>query len=390
MTETKPPNDWDPRSEEALNHPLTTYDTMRRECPVAHSDYLHWSVFRHEDVMQVLADNNTFSARVSRFRSVPNGVDPPEHTPYRALIEPYFSPGRMSAFEPVCREMAQRLVKELMDQQVEVIGRLAEPFALKAQCAFMGWPERLQKPLQSWLHENHKAILEGDGEALAEIAQRFTGYIHELLEERRALGTQAPRDITTELMEARIEGKPLPEEDLVSIMRNWTAGEVGTLSASVGILAGFLAQSPALQQELRSAPHKLPEAIDEILRLHGPLPNNRRITTRPCQLADRMIPAHEKLSIFWVSANRDESVFPEPDKFRWGRDHSKNLLYGAGTHICPGAPLARLELRLLMEALLSTTRSITPSRGRGPVTARYPTAGYEKLWPDFEPVGAVR
>ena len=77
---------------------------------MAHSDHLHWSVFRHADMMRVLEDHGTFSNAVSRHPSVPNGMDPPEHTAYRTLIEPYFAPERVRAFEPACRDIAVDLV----------------------------------------------------------------------------------------------------------------------------------------------------------------------------------------------------------------------------------------------------------------------------------------
>ena len=82
--------DWDPRAEKVLRDPSAAYDEMRERCPVAYSDYLQWSLFRHEDITRVLNDHHTFSNVVSRHLSVPNGMDPPEHTAYRRLIESYF------------------------------------------------------------------------------------------------------------------------------------------------------------------------------------------------------------------------------------------------------------------------------------------------------------
>ncbi len=110
MTEKTEP-DWDPRSAEALHDQLAVYDQMREHCPVAYSEFMQWSLFRHEDVLRVLNDHQTFSNAVSRHLSVPNGMDPPEHTPYRRIIEPYFAPDRMEAFEPVCREIVVDLVR---------------------------------------------------------------------------------------------------------------------------------------------------------------------------------------------------------------------------------------------------------------------------------------
>ena len=100
--------DWNPRSDESLNQAVATYDHMRAKCPVAYSDYLQWSVFRHADVKAILQDHKTFSNRVSRHISVPNGMDPPEHNVYRELINPYFSDQAVKAFEPTCQIIAKR------------------------------------------------------------------------------------------------------------------------------------------------------------------------------------------------------------------------------------------------------------------------------------------
>lgn len=384
MTDVEQRYDWDPRSDEVLDHPLTTFDRMRSQCPVAHSDYMGWSVFRHEDVLRVVEDDATFSNQVSRHRSVPNGLDKPEHTPYRALIEPFFTRARMAAFEPLCRDISADLVSGIFNrQEVDIIPDLAENFALQIQCAFLGWPDNLQEPLRRWAHENHEATLAGDREAMNEIALRFSRYIHELLENRREQGDWAPDDITTEIMTSRINGELIPEADIVSILRNWTVGEIGTIAASIGLLLKYLAEHPELQETLRREPECIPEAVDEILRIHGPLITNRRRATRSVTLGARAIGPDDRVTVNWVSANRDEMVFPKPDAFRWGRDQSQNLLYGAGLHVCPGAPLARLELRVFLEELLAATGGFSLTPGRRPVNAHYPASGYQHLWLDF-------
>lgn len=382
MTDHRTKPDWDPRSEQVLDNPLTSFDAMREQCPVAHSDYMGWSVFRHADVLAVVTDHETFSNRVSRHRSVPNGMNQPEHTSYRRLIEPFFRKARMDEFEPACRQLSKQLVLKVSGHdRVAVVPEFAEAFALQVQCAFMGWPDRLQAPLRRWAHENFEATLSGDRQATAEVAERFSGYIRELLEERRGKG--ALKDTTAELIGARIDGQPLPEEDIVSILRNWTVGEIGTITASVSILLCFLAEHPELQQRLRREPERIPEAIDEILRLHGPLVTNRRRALRDTSIGGRSLGDDLRVSVNWISANRDPRAFEKPERFRWGRDHRHNLLYGAGIHVCPGAPLARLELRVLVETLLEGCEGIRLSPGHAPKPAHYPASGYRELRIDF-------
>lgn len=378
MVEKQNP-DWDPRSDAVLEDQIAAYDDMRHRCPVAHSTYLNWSFFKHRDVMRALHEHETFSNAASSHPSVPNGMDPPEHDLYRRIIEPYFSAARMQAFEPICQKIAIALVESLPQSgEVEFMSAIAEDFALQVQSAFMGWPTDLHEPLRRWTRKNHEATLARDRAALEDVAYEFDGYIKALLADRRSAGINAPDDITTSLLREQVGDRLINDDEIVSILRNWTVGELSTISASVGILAQYLAERPALQQELRENPSLLPAAIDEILRIHAPLISNRRITTRAVEISGQHLPAGARVTLMWASANRDEAVFGDPDEFRLDRDPANNLLYGAGIHVCPGAPLARLELRLITEELLKRSRiELVP--GNPPVNAVYPASGFSTL-----------
>src|SRR5690606_8366262 len=233
---------WDPRSEEVLQDQIAAYDRMRQKCPLAQSRYGYTSVFRHADVLKVVKDPETFSNAVSRFPSVPNGMDPPEHTPFRKLIEPYLDEAHMRAFAPACRQIANRLTSGVSrSRSVEFMAEFAQLFALDAQCSWLGWPDTLHRPLLQWTLKNHTATMSGDREAQAAVAQEVDGYIRELLAVRREAGAAAPDDITTHLLRNESLGRPLGEDEIVSILRNWTVGELGTIAASIGILAQYLA-----------------------------------------------------------------------------------------------------------------------------------------------------
>jgi cytochrome P450 len=200
------------------------------------------------------------------------------------------------------------------------------------------------------------------------------------LRARRGADGSAGDDITSSLLHERLADRPLSDEEITSILRNFTVGEVGTISAAVGILLHDLAQHTGLQQQLRATPALLPAAIEEILRRHGPLVTNRRVTTRAVEIGGRHLPAQAPVTINWVSANRDERTFDDPDAVRLDRDQTANLLYGAGLHVCPGAPLARLELRVVMEEVLSRTSRIELVAGKPPVPAVYPASGFDTLF----------
>ncbi len=428
--------DWEPDDPSLPNDQLVVYDDLRRRCPVAFSERHQWSLLRHGDVLAVARDHHNFSNVVSAHLSVPNGMDPPEHTPFRAAIDPFFDADSMGRFEPRCRAVARQLVENLAnDSDIETMECLARPYAAQAQCAFLDWPASLQDWLIQWMCENRAAMFRQDREALSHLAEIFDHRLNELLDAHRHNQDIHPNqdvtnrntnrdthdkytnqdthdsesnhdthdkrsnrdthhnesnipnnnpdthsDCTYRLLSVRIDSRPLTNREIISILRNWTAGEIGTIAASVGVLLAFLGREQSVQATLRASPERLPEAIDEILRIDGPLIANRRVVRNGCRLGDREIPASARLSLFWAAANRDEAVFPQPDKFKWDRPRADNLLYGAGVHVCPGAPLARLELQVILEEILRATRAVELSTERPPTRARFPSGGFEQVF----------
>lgn len=367
-------------SEHAPIDQRTSYDARRQSCPVDRDNNGYWQILRHADVSQVLHQHEVFSNRVSRHLSVPNGMDPPEHTAYRQLIEPYFGPARMDAFAPVCETIANDLTqKAFSNNHVELVGALAEPFALRIQCSFMGWPESVEQQLSSWAQRSEQATRTLDRPQLSQLAAEFEEIIRALLETRRQAKVGPEHDLTAALLHEQVNGRPLNDREIASILRNWTVGEIGTIAAAVGILAHYLAQNPALQEQLRADSSLLPTAIDEILRIHGPLVENRRVTQCPVNLGGKDLAAGERVVINWIAANRDPEVFINPDEFSLDRDPSLNLLYGAGIHVCPGAPLARMELLAIMQAMLRHSDSLQLCSKQPAVLARYPASGYAQL-----------
>ena len=371
---------WEPRSEASLKDQLQVYDQVRRRCAVAHSEYLHWSLFRHADVMRVLQNPEVFSNVVSGHVAIPNGMDPPEHTEYRRIVDKYFSSERIAEFELVCRNIAAALLSELSGrQEIEVAAELADLFAIRIQCAFLDWPATLHAPLLQWTRKNHAATLSGNRQTIAAVATEFDGYIRDLLAQSRGRAAAEDADAMARLLNERLNDRSLTDDEIVSILRNWTVGELSTISACVGILTHYLAEHEELQRQLRETPSLLPNSIDEILRIHPPLISSRRKTTQSVAIDGCLIPAGERVTIMWASANRDEHVFGDPDEFRPDRDPAQNLLYGAGIHVCPGAPLARLELRVLLEELLRRSRLLVLSPGKKSVRAVYPGSGFSSL-----------
>ncbi|WP_424109701.1 cytochrome P450 [Rothia mucilaginosa] len=389
-------NDWDLRSEEVQKDQVAAYDAMRRRCPVAHDEFMGYSVFKNADVQHVLDHPEIYSNVVStRHIAVPNGMDAPEHTTFRAVNDKYFTPERLEKFAPVIRDAVKTLISELpRGEEVDVMQGFGQAYAMRVQNAFMGWPACLEQPLTEWIEKNRVATLRRDREEIAKVALEFDGYIRQLLDERRedaAAGN--PKDVTAELLTDTVqlpgeEPRAMTDEEIVSLIRNWTVGELSTVSATVGVFVNFLARNRAEQDRLRASlaegnalddRSEIALAVEEIMRLEDTLVTNRRITTQDTELGGRTLPAGSRVTINWASANRDEDAFEDALTYNPHRDQSRNLVYGDGIHVCPGAPLARLELRILLEELLRGTESIEiadESEKPATVNAVYPVSGY--------------
>ena len=369
--------DWDPRDPSVLKDQRQAYDEMRARCPVAYSDFLGWSLFAHRDVVEALRDTATFSSAMKR-RAIPNGMDPPEHTVFRQLLDPYFTPEHMAAFEPRSRAIASALLGPILARgDTEFISEFAEPFPHQALCAFMGWPVADWNRVRGWTHGNQDAAFRQDREAGAALARDFAAYVTEILDARRA-AIGPGDDLMSELLGLVVGGKSLSNEDIVSLLRTWTAGH-GTVAAALGIAAFHLATDLDLQERLRREPALIERAIREILRADGPLVANNRTTTREVEVAGEKITSGERISLMWIAANRDPEVVPDPDDVRLSREPGDNVLFGAGIHRCLGEPLAMLNMRVALEELLSRTRRIELTSTLAQPRDVYPSNGLRSL-----------
>jgi cytochrome P450 len=380
--------DWDPRDHLVLEDQRAAYDGMRERCPVAHSEFLGWSLFRHADVVRVVSDPGTFSSATKRL-PIPNGMDPPEHAAYRGSLEPYFSLDRMAHFEPCSRQIASDLLDGAITRgEIEAIEDFVNPHAHQALCAFVGWPVEDWNRVSGWTHGNQEAAFRQDPEAGAALAREFATYVTEFLNVRRADGSSD--DLMGELIHTTVHDEPLTNEQIVSALRTWTAGH-GTVAAALGIVIRYLAEHADLQDRLRVEPELLDRAVGEILRTDGPLVANNRTATRDAEIGGRAIGTGDRISLMWIAANRDPAVFADAGRVHLDRDPVDNLLFGAGIHRCLGEPLARLNLRVGVDVLLrrtrrfefagseTPTRHVYPSNGLGSLLLRLtPTSGSER------------
>lgn len=366
-----------------------TLDAQRERCPVAHGEDGTVTLLGHAEVRAAALDDATFSSAVTTRRAIPNSLDGEEHRAYRALIDAYLTQEEVDAQEPQAQQHAAAIIAALpRGTTVRTITDIGTPFAVRVQRTWLGWPESIDEPLVDWMARNRDATRTGDRAQLAQVAEDFDQIIAGLLTERRsaeAADAGAPsNDVTARLMKETVNGKPLTDAEVVSILRNWTAGDLGSLAASIGVIVHHLATDVALQSYLRGLVAQgdtaaFEDAMEEILRIDDPFISNRRVTTRTVTLGEREVPAGTRVVLNWVAANRDPAAFPDPDAFNPAAHKDSNLVFGVGPHVCPGRALTLMELRVVVWELLSQTSAIAMAPTEAPVRERPPVSGWAQV-----------
>ena len=369
---------WEPLSEPLLADQRGTYDRMRAACPLARSPR-GVTLFRHADVVAAAAAPSAFSSAVSVHRMVPNSLDQPEHTSFRAAIDPFFTPERMEALEPRVRRIAREIVGGLpRGITVDAVTEIGYQLAVRAQADWLGW-QGIEDELLAWMADNHAATRSRDRSRTAAAAAAFDEIVLAQVRRRREMGSAAPEDPTTELLGVTVNGKLLPDSDIVSILRNWTAGDLASIAAALGVVVYFLATHPEVQETLRAHSDNLAVAVDEMLRIDDPFLVSRRVTTVGTRVAGFELDPGTRIYLNWTSANRDEAVFGDPDDYRPEDNALHNLVYGTGIHVCPGRPLATLELVVAAKTLLDVTARVELTADAKLVRETYPLGGWRRV-----------
>lgn len=350
-------------------------DELRAGHRVVRNARGEWVLLGYAEVEATATDAERFSSAVSAHLQVPNGLDGEEHAEARRVLDRYLTAEAVAPFETRFREIARDLVASL-PTETDAVRDLGAVFAVRAQSAWLGWPASLEPRLLDWMQANHAATRSGERARMAQVADDFDDLIRGVLEPRRLNPTD---DLTSRLMADGWKERPFTDEELVSILRNWTGGDLGSIALCVGVLAAHLSLDPALQARLRSgvSDAELDAAIDEILRLDDPFVTNRRKATCPVTVAGVEIGEGEVVKLNWTSANRDESVFGV-DIFDPVGHAARNLVYGTGPHVCPGRALATMELRIAVQELLAATSAVFPGEG-DPEREVHPVGGYRRV-----------
>ena len=356
-------------------------DELRPLFPVVRDDAGEYVLLRHADVAAAALDDVRFSSAVSRHLQIPNGLDGEDHSRFRSVVDRYLTGDALEPFLPVFEGVAVRLVAALpRGKPLDAVGDIGAVFAVRAQCAWLGWPSELEPRLLNWMEANHAATRSGDYERTAEVAGEFDEIIRSVLAPRLSGTDAASDDVTARLCRETVDGRPLTEPELTSILRNWTGGDLGSMALCVGVVVAHLSREPDLAARMRTAPDAEMDAIiDEILRLDDPFVSNRRVTTCPVRVGGTDIPAGARVKLHWTSANRDEAVFGRGD-FDPKHHAAANLVYGIGRHVCPGRLLATWQLRIALRALLASVHRIEFAQDMEPEREVSPVGGFRRVW----------
>jgi cytochrome P450 len=377
----------DPDVTTTADGPVSDDDERRSRCPVSRDAAGTWTLYRHDDVRAAALDDVTFSNATSRFLKVPNGLDGDEHAGFRSLVDRYFTADRLAALRPTVARIADEVVDEAIDRAGGLPARvdavtLGARFAVRTSCAWLGWPSALEPELLDWIAANRAATRSGDLGRTADVAARFDRIVRtQVVQRREAAGrssSDVTGDVTGELVADTFLGRRLTDEEITSILRNWTGGDLDSVALCAGVVLAYLADHRQLQARLRGgvSDRELDAVIDETLRIDNPFVANRRVTTTDTVVGAQPIARGERVVLNWTAANRDPEVFGDPDRFDPEANAPHNLVYGIGRHACPGRGLATMELRLLTRAVLARTDAVTPNLDDVRARSQPPSGGY--------------
>ena len=359
--------DFDPLIAETFDSPHEIYRNLRARCPVAHSDAWggFWALTRFDDVHRALAESDVFITSKQNVvpklaftgRRPPLHLDPPEHTPYRRALNPLLKPERIAVLEPEIRRLAAQLLEPMVARGGgDICADYSSHLTIRVFARWMNVPPEMIGELQHIGRAYNIAVQSADGEMVRETSLKLYELARSMIALRRREPLDPATDPTTALLAARVDGRPFPDEMILGTIRQVLVVGIIAPTLMVGSIAVHLARHPDLQQRLRADPSLMPRAIEEFLRLYTPYRGFARTANRDVQFEGRTIRQGEPIALLFASANRDESVFPDPDSFILDRPNiSSHLAFGMGPHVCAGVSLARLQLRVAIEELLKCT-----------------------------------
>lgn len=369
----KEQRDFDPDLPEDFDSAHRDYARLRSECPVAHTDRMggFWALTCYADVQMAASDPRTFTTAVQNVipkvaftgRRPPLHLDPPEHTPYRKALNPLLSKDRADALEPRTRELARELLAPMVAKGG---GDICAEFSSYLPVHVFGEWIKVKGEWLDTLHDAGRAFIlavhSTNPDAMKETSLALYDMARALIADRRENPQDPLQDPTSALLEARLDGQPLPDELVVGTVRQVLVVGMVAPMVMVGSMAVHLSRDRALQDRLRADLSLVPAAVEEFLRLYSPYRGFARTPTRDVEIGGRSICEGEAIALLYASANRDEAVFPNGNEFVMNRPNiAEHLAFGRGPHNCPGLHMGRMQLVVALEELLAATRDFEVS-----------------------------
>jgi cytochrome P450 len=367
-----------PTPEQRLS-PFEFYSAMRHLNPVVYDEANNvWGVFRYGDVQSILGDYVTFSSANNTFsRSLRPGLlqsDPPYHRILRGVIASAFTPMIVAKLEPHIDKIANETLDGIIEKgRMDLIDDFAYPLPVTIIAELLGVPIKDRELFHKWADMLHYAlnseVLHSSTERtsisnerdptknVSIVQEEMDAYFNAIIEKR----TQTPReDLISNLIRAQADGRHLSREEILTFCRVLlVAGHVTTFNL-IGNTILSLLQNPQEFKLLQESHSLIGSAVEETLRYRSPVQAVNRIVTKDVKLGGQQIQSGQRI-IAWIgSANHDESIFPDPERFDISRSgRQPNLGFGHGIHFCLGAPLARLEGQVVLRIILQRLQGLT-------------------------------
>ena len=354
--------EYNPYSYEVQDNPYPVYRRLRREAPVYRNEELgFWALSRHRDVLAAFRDTERLSNShgVSLEPSAAHAgahqvmsflaMDPPRHDHMRSLISRGFTPRRVVDLEPHIRELARGYLDAFIDSgHCDFIADLAGRLPMDIISEMLGVPADDRSTLRQWADtvvHREEGMLDVP-EAGMEAAARILGYFEAFVTDRhRNMGD----DLVSALLRAEVEGERLTESDVVAFLFLMIIAGNETTTKLLGNAMYWLWKNPSERDRVRKDPGLIPRWVEETLRFDPSSQTVVRTLKTDMRIDGHELAKGDKLALLIGSANHDEQVFADPERFDIMRDTTDLLSFGHGTHFCVGASLARLEGRVTLE-----------------------------------------